>query len=558
MITDTLTQYGITFKEQSGQIVVDCPECGKEKHCYIDEAKRVWFCQKCERSGTFEKYLSDVTGIAFTKAAEQKPKGSPPTEDYIETCHKRLWGQRGQKAYEYLEGRKITRDAMEYFRLGCEEKDGELWITIPYIENEKPVNIKYRIARDTKEKEDKWRRWPEGKSILFNQNCLDSIDKTTPVFIAEAEFDCMALWSQGYKAVSSTIGAKDFRPEWVDQLERFTRPILVFDSDRKGQEAARKIAARLGLDRTINVKFPTKDANEFFISGKTREDFDKLISSSEAFEIDNIMTLDRAFMALGLAMERKASDSITSQWPSLARLAGSYEPGDMIILTAPPKIGKTTFALNETLWLAKHGRSVFFYCIEMRPERITKKLFQIHNQFTEEQLTIPAIITAYKQLEGIKFCIGYNRKQIGIDGVIETIRLGTRRFGFQFVVFDNLHFLVRAASNQTQEIGIASQKFKMLAEELQIPIMVIAQPKRFEEDRVAGINDLKDSSAIGADADTVIALYREKTKGKAASESSFSEETIVRVDASRFTSGGQTLMTYHGDRGYFEELKREV
>ena len=44
--------------------------------------------------------------------------------------------------------------------------------------------------------------------------------------------------------------------------------------------------------------------------------------------------------------------------------------------------------------------------------------------------------------------------------------------------------------------------------------MLIAQPRKINDDRVMGIEDLKDSNAIGADADCVIVLYRKKVKGK--------------------------------------------
>jgi replicative DNA helicase len=72
-----------------------------------------------------------------------------------------------------------------------------------------------------------------------------------------------------------------------------------------------------------------------------------------------------------------------------------------------------------------------------------------------------------------------------------------------------------------------------------------------------GIEDLKDSSSIGADADQVIILYREKTKATEGAQSSFKPETLVRVDASRYHPGGETLLHFDGARGIFTEIYKE-
>jgi len=96
-----------------------------------------------------------------------------------------------------------------------------------------------------------------------------------------------------------------------------------------------------------------------------------------------------------------------------------------------------------------------------------------------------------------------------------------------------------------------------LAEELEIPVILVAQPKRIGRDDVMGIDDLKDSSSIGADADQVIVLWRKKTQQNNDSISSFEPETLVRVDASRYMPGGETLLNFDGARSTFSEIPRQ-
>lgn len=553
MIPRILTNYEIPFREQSGQIVVACPSCGKANHCYIDPEKKLYYCHKCQASGTFNQFLKVVTGAQITQPAPDKQKKPAPTEEYIASCHKRLLGQGGVKAWEYLMSRGITREAVEYFRLGFERRDDKDWIVIPYFKKGKPVNAKYRRASH---EEKAFERWKDGESILFNQDSL-SHNPDAVVYMTEAEIDCISLWCHGYKTVvSNTVGAKGFKPDWVDLLDPFQRINILYDSDDAGQDGAKAIAKRLGFERCHNVVLPTKDVNEFFASGGSVEQLDGLVGEAKLFDVDNILSLEDVFLSIGRAMDRPPQDIIQPQWASVAKLTGPYEPGDLIIVSAPPKIGKTTYALNEALAFARQDIPVFFYCLEMRPERLGRKLFQIEAYCTEEELTPPTMIRAYRRLEDKPFYFGYNTKKLPVDGVIETIRLGCRRYGFQFVVFDNLHFLVRSTANQTQEIAYVSQQFKLLAEELQIPIMLIVHPRKVNNDRVATIDDLKDSSSIGADADTVIILYRKRAKSDAGTEAAFEPETLVRVDASRFTAGGQTLLYFDAARSIFREIER--
>ena len=319
----------------------------------------------------------------------------------------------------------------------------------------KPVNVKYRTVPPA---EKEFRRWKDGESILFNQDQLKALNDDEEIFITEGEFDCMALWTQGFEnIVATTVGANAIKPEWTDHLERFARINICSDFRRTGQKGAKELARRLDYDRCFNIVLPVKDANEFFTSGGEAELFDDFLRKATRFEVENILTLSAVFdNLLSLSNKPDVEYALKPQWRSVERLTGIYRPGDLIVVSAPPKIGKTTFTLNEVLYFAKRMIPGLFYCLEMRPERLLRKVFQIELRKTDEELTPDAIKEAYSRLSGIPLAFGYNYKKCSLDIVVETIRRGVRRFGFQFVVFDNLHFLARSITHQVQEVGLIS------------------------------------------------------------------------------------------------------
>ena len=131
-------------------------------------------------------------------------------------------------------------------------------------------------------------------------------------------------------------------------------------------------------------------------------------------------------------------------------------------------------------------------------------------------------------------------------------------------MFDHLHFLCRSITNQVQEVGLAVQAFKFLAEELEIPIILIAQPRKIQADSIMTAMDLKDSSSIYSDCDHLILMHRARKvsntrdlqEGAALQTEAFDPVTLIRVEASRYNAGGETVLDYHGEYSRFDEIER--
>ena len=133
------------------------------------------------------------------------------------------------------------------------------------------------------------------------------------------------------------------------------------------------------------------------------------------------------------------------------------------------------------------------------------------------------------------------------------------------MAFDHLHFLARSLDHRHEEVGLITKAFKLLASEMDIPILLIAQPRKTSPNVVMTEYDLKDSIDIYSDADQVIILFREQVGERKGSEAiteasqgeredNLSPITLVRIGNSRYVASRDTLLYLEGERHYFRTL----
>ncbi len=577
---DYIRQKGFEHRIASGQAVLkNCPFCGDPKfHFYIDPTEGAFFCHKCQERGnliTLQKHLGDYRpdndGAGYRhhqqkqageiRMAFQEPKKfTIPNGQEAISCHECLLND--QEARDYITGaRGINIEAVKHFKIGLKiGKDGSRWLSIPHYAGGKLINVKYRSLPPAKKT---FRRIEGCKSILFN---MDALDGQEEIFLCEGELDAITLWDQGIKnAVATTTGAGGLDPEWIDQLSKSVKIYLCYDNDEAGQKGAREAARRLGYDRCFNVLLPDgKDVNELFCNGTGHSDFNQAVNEARKFDVAGIMSFQQGLEVFSRERNKIEATGLKTGFPDLDRIIkGGFNPGELVILGAPPKIGKSTFALQIVTHNALQGNPALFFCLEMRPMKIIYKVMQCHNQ--AEEIGKAEIEKARIDFKDKPLYLGYCHQKPTLEAVIETIKAAIRRYGLKLVAFDHLHFLCRSLSNQTQEISLAVQSFKFMAEELEVPVILIAQPRKLPENKIMGAMDLKDSISVYSDCDHLIILHRDKattTKGGTVNEGmerqdqAFSPITLCRVEASRYGPGGECLLYYHGEYSRFDVMAR--
>ncbi len=198
--------------------------------------------------------------------------------------------------------------------------------------------------------------------------------------------------------------------------------------------------------------------------------------------------------------------------------------GELILIAARPAMGKTAFALNIAQHAAfRDNHKVAMFSLEMSKEQLVTRLIASESMVDSQQIRTGDLRDSEweKLLEGAAL-IG--NSQMIIDDTATTlaeIRSKCRKFkqsyGIDMVVIDYLQLMtgsnIRRNESRQQEISEISRGLKVLARELEIPIIALSQLSRAVEQRQEKkpmLSDLRESGAIEQDADVVMFLYRDE------------------------------------------------
>ncbi|RIH58300.1 replicative DNA helicase [Streptomyces sp. SHP22-7] len=204
-------------------------------------------------------------------------------------------------------------------------------------------------------------------------------------------------------------------------------------------------------------------------------------------------------------------------------LTNGFKPGQMIIVAARPAMGKSTLALDFARAAAiKHGRPAAFLSLEMGREELTMRMLSaearvaLHHlqsgELSDDDWTrlarrMPDISAAPLYINDCATSLGEIQAKLR--------RLKARDPRLALVVIDYMQLVTlsgRRPEVREREVAEVSRSFKLLAKELQVPMVVLAQLNRESEkrqDKKPVASDLRESGSQEQDADIIILLHRE-------------------------------------------------
>ena len=221
------------------------------------------------------------------------------------------------------------------------------------------------------------------------------------------------------------------------------------------------------------------------------------------------------------------------------QLNGGMRPGQLVMLAARPGMGKTGLALGITHHLAvRQRRSVGVVSLEMRRTELFQRLLAIHTGVDTRQVDAqvrqgnPQLMDALGILAAAPFALEDSAMLSVMDVRSKARRLAAVR-PLDLLIVDYLQLLIgdTAAINRVDEVSRISRQLKLLARELQCPILALSQLSREVEKRaskVPQLSDLRDSGSLEQDADIVIFIYREDATDPKASRAGEAELHIAK------------------------------
>lgn len=217
-------------------------------------------------------------------------------------------------------------------------------------------------------------------------------------------------------------------------------------------------------------------------------------------------------------------DNIVQSWyPSLDKYTIGWLPSQLITVGAHTSVGKTIFAANCAVAAASSGKSVLYFSLEMGANELYDRLVSSISMVNISALRTKELAgkdkenfdNAVKTLRNYKIDIDPTAN-VTIDYIrSKAIKKASSDDGLDMIIVDYLQLINnnnRNNHNRQEAVAEISRNMKILAKELDIPIMILVQLKRRDKDSdpdaLPTIDEIRESGAIAQDSDIVILIHR--------------------------------------------------
>ncbi|WP_066900126.1 replicative DNA helicase [Streptobacillus notomytis] len=213
---------------------------------------------------------------------------------------------------------------------------------------------------------------------------------------------------------------------------------------------------------------------------------------------------------------------IKTKYRRYDEITKGLHPGNLIILAARPSVGKTTLSLNIGLNVAESGKKVLIFSLEMGEDELLKKLISIVGKIDLEKIKELNFISNTEIMQNYSQALDKLAKMkilidAGATPTISNIKNTCRNIQREgddigLIIIDYLQLIQgnSRTGSREQEISEISRGLKLLAKELNVPILALSQLSRkvdSREDKRPILSDLRESGSIEQDADQVLFIF---------------------------------------------------
>lgn len=496
------------------------------KDAATDESVNVLTLFHRKRGGSWVETLAwakKTCGIIDVKQVVKKPKPRKPSL----TCV----SMRGTAPYKYLTDRGIQEQTMSKYNLrrllrkdlppSQQPRWNEEYIRFPYEDSEGDTVMYKWLGLERKDGRKEIGSTAPQYATLWGHWLVNA--NTKRVLITEGEVDAMSVdqMCPDIPTLSMPTGASNL--DWInndyERLQQFEKIYILTDMDTAGEQAAQKIAKRLGLTRCFRVSLPEgyKDANDFLLSKEHgKPTFDTLLEEAKTYDPQQLRSAgDYAYgIAEEIARFEIESQSNNFLW---SELPFRFRQGEMTVVTGYPGHGKSQVVYQMLLHEMIHNkRKVCIASFEIPAKNMLFNLLWMLNGRSPKVETIDEELKVFEDL--LWFIESDEDNTASWAGLKEDFLYANRRFGCDLFVVDALmHITKKGDAEGTDLVAKQSAKF-CVVNDASMMLICHADAKKRGNDHVPEVEDVLGGQGIGGAAHNVISVWRNKDKERKAEE----------------------------------------
>lgn len=425
---------------------------------------------------------------------------------------------------QWIEARGIDPVLAEKLGLETVQREGGYWLSVPYFEQGKPINHKYRLtsAKD--------HRMDSGAPLtLWNRDVLESWTNEHPLIVTEGEWDALAVMTAGFDRVVSVPNgapqqetedlaeAKRYEFVWRNKalLDKVDRFILATDADDAGRILAADLARLLGPERCMSVTYPEgcKDLNEVLVLHGEAE-VARVLSGAKSYPVKGLYRLDDFPEPAPVRSIPVGIDGLADHF--------ALVPGTFSVITGYAGMGKTSLLMSMLANVLKAGVNVAIGSFETLPrpileQRLKAALYEVDIKDDRVRKRGPADAMLARQLGVIAQLVDDEDTEMDIDYIIELAKVAVLRDGVRLLVLDpwnEIEHKRRSDESETDYTGRAIRALKRFARLYECAVWLVAHPRKPSTDgvpKMPGLYDLSGSANFANKADYGFVVHRPDT-----------------------------------------------
>lgn len=424
---------------------------------------------------------------------------------------------------QWLDARGISVDLAMKLGLETVEKDGARWLAVPYVENDKVVNHKYRLTSEKRHQMDR-----DARLTLWNHDCLLE-ESDRPVVIFEGEWDAMIALQLGWRAVSVPNGAPAAETEDPANAKRYEylwnaraelnavkQFILATDSDAAGQALRADLVALLGADRCAFVPDygeGCKDLSDTYLIHGVE---------AAAAALNNAKPVPvKGLYRIADFPEAPAVASTLVQIEGLDDLF-SLVPGTFTVISGFAGHGKTSLLMKMLANLLGAGVSIAIGSFETIPRPILERrlraaMMEIPEYQANRRCDADDVMAA--RLSVIANAPADDETDLDIDYIIDLAKVAVARDGVKLLVLDPWNEIEHkrlTTETETEYVGRSIRHLKRFARNHDCAVWVVAHPRKPHSDgnpKPPSLYDISSSAHFANKADFGMIVHRDDLAG---------------------------------------------